>query len=449
MCGVYLMNKKNILISDANHGGLVLLEEYSKYTNNNLFFYDIYNKLSNDKKNNLKEKFNVEFLSLDEILENEDSFVKINPVHMPPIIKTDFTHHEFVAYLLKKNNINIPIIQVTGVKGKTTVTTLLKDVLKGFNTLVLTSDQLTYNNRTLIEKLSITPASIITAIKKAKDENLLDKIDYCVFEVSLGVIPDAYINILTNILEDYPIAKGSSCASLAKESAFTSEHTICDYDSYLKYYSSHEKVLTLSFDNEKADIYSSNVEYDIKETKFEINYLNDKYSVRHFALSDFYIINLLFAISVGLLLEIKIEKILSNLRNSASVAGRNSFRYIGDKIIVEDINPGLNTTSIRKCVDNIKKYSDDYLIILGGDYGITCEEIDEDKLCSYLENIESEKIILTGKLGQSIKDKLSHSYVYFDKLQEAMDFCVNTSKKKIIQIIYRSQYNADINKLIK
>ncbi len=443
------MNKKNILISDANHGGLVLLEEYSKYTNNNLFFYDIYNKLSNDKKNNLKEKFNVEFLSLDEILENEDSFVKINPVHMPPIIKTDFTHHEFVAYLLKKNNINIPIIQVTGVKGKTTVTTLLKDVLKGFNTLVLTSDQLTYNNRTLIEKLSITPASIITAIKKAKDENLLDKIDYCVFEVSLGVIPDAYINILTNILEDYPIAKGSSCASLAKESAFTSEHTICDYDSYLKYYSSHEKVLTLSFDNEKADIYSSNVEYDIKETKFEINYLNDKYSVRHFALSDFYIINLLFAISVGLLLEIKIEKILSNLRNSASVAGRNSFRYIGDKIIVEDINPGLNTTSIRKCVDNIKKYSDDYLIILGGDYGITCEEIDEDKLCSYLENIESEKIILTGKLGQSIKDKLSHSYVYFDKLQEAMDFCVNTSKKKIIQIIYRSQYNADINKLIK
>lgn len=449
MCGVYLMNKKNILISDANHGGLVLLEEYSKYTNNNLFFYDIYNKLSNDKKNNLKEKFNVEFLSLDEILENEDSFVKINPVHMPPIIKTDFTHHEFVAYLLKKNNINIPIIQVTGVKGKTTVTTLLKDVLKGFNTLVLTSDQLTYNNRTLIEKLSITPASIITAINKAKDENLLDKIDYCVFEVSLGVIPDAYINILTNILEDYPIAKGSSCASLAKESAFTSEHTICDYDSYLKYYSSHEKVLTLSFDNEKADIYSSNVEYDIKETKFEINYLNDKYSVRHFALSDFYIINLLFAISVGLLLEIKIEKILSNLRNSASVAGRNSFRYIGDKIIVEDINPGLNTTSIRKCVDNIKKYSDDYLIILGGDYGITCEEIDEDKLCSYLENIESEKIILTGKLGQSIKDKLSHSYVYFDKLQEAMDFCVNTSKKKIIQIIYRSQYNADINKLIK
>ena len=40
------MNKKNILISDANHGGLILLEEYSKYTHNNLFFYDIYNKLS-------------------------------------------------------------------------------------------------------------------------------------------------------------------------------------------------------------------------------------------------------------------------------------------------------------------------------------------------------------------------------------------------------------------
>lgn len=434
---------KNILISDANHGGLVLLEEYSKYTNNNLFFYDIYDKLSKKDKQKIEKKLNITFLTLDEIIKNEDAFIKINPIHMPPVIKTDFTHHEFVSYLLKKNNVNSKIIQITGVKGKTTVTTLLKHVLKKYNTLVLTSDELTFNSKTLIKKLSITPASIITAINKAKEENILEKIDYCIFEVSLGVVPNGYINILTNILEDYPIAKASSSASIAKESVFTSEFTICDYDCFKQFYNHHENVITLSFDNENADIYSSNVKYDIKNTTFDMNYFNKKTSMNHFALSDFYISNLLFAISVGLIINMDIEDITSNLRSSESVEGRNSYKYINNKLVIEDINPGLNTTSIKKCVDNIKKYSENYLLIIGGDYGITCEEIDEEKLCKYLKNINPQKIIFTGKLGYNLKQKLNESYIYFDNLKEAINFCTTTDKM-IIQIIYRSEYNSNI-----
>ena len=438
------MDKKNILISDANHGGLILLEEYSKYTNNNLFFYDIYGKLSDNEKKHLEKKFNVRFLTLDEILEDEDSFVKINPIHMPPVIKTDYTHHEFVCYLLKKLNIKTKIIQVTGVKGKTTVTTLLKYVLADYNTLVLTSDELTFNNKTLIKKLSITPASIITAINKAKKDNILDKIDYCIFEVSLGVVPNGYINILTNILEDYPIAKASSSASVAKESVFTSKYTICDYDSYHKYYTDHENVITLSFDNENADIYSCNVKYDIRNTAFDIRYFDNEYPVNHFALSDFYITNLLFSISVGLIIKMNIKDIIKNLESSVSVEGRNSYKYINDKLIIEDINPGLNTTSIKKCVDNIKKYSDNYLLIIGGDYGITCEEIDEEKLCGYLKNINPQKIIFTSALGYNLKEKLNGEYLYFNNLKEAIKYSSNTDKM-IIQIIYRSEYNSNIS----
>lgn len=437
------MDKKNILISDANHGGLILLEEYSKYTQNNLFFYDIYNKLSENEKNNLEKKINVKFLTLEEILENEDSFVKINPIHMPPVIKTDFTHHEFVAYLLKKNNVNTKIIQVTGVKGKTTVTTFLKHVLKNFNTLVLTSDELTFNEKTLMKKLSITPASILTAINHAKKEKILDKIDYCIFEVSLGVVPNGYLNILTNILEDYPIANSSSSASIAKESVFSSKYTLCDYDSYHRFYNHHENVLTLSFDNKNANIYSSNVVYDIKNTTFDVNYFDKKYEFNHFALSDFYVKNLLFAISVGLIIKMDIKDIITNLKSSEKIEGRNSYKFINNKLIIEDINPGLNTTSIKKCVDNLKKFSENYLLIIGGDYGITCEEIDEEKLCEYLKNIDSEKIILTGELGYNIKQKLNETCLYFDNIKEAVKFCTKTNKM-IIQIIYRSEYNSNI-----
>ena len=52
---------KNILISDANHGGLTLLEEYSKYTKNNLFFYDTYNKLNLDMKEFYKKNIMLSF----------------------------------------------------------------------------------------------------------------------------------------------------------------------------------------------------------------------------------------------------------------------------------------------------------------------------------------------------------------------------------------------------
>ncbi|HIH35803.1 MAG TPA: coenzyme F430 synthase [Methanosphaera sp.] len=439
------MNKKDILISDANHGGLVLLEEYSKYTNNNLFFYDIYNKLSKSEKEEWENKTGVKFLSINEILEDEDSFIKINPVHMPPVIKTDYTHHEFVAYLLKKmTHDDLKIIQVTGVKGKTTVTTLLKHVLSNYNTLVLTSAELTYNNKILIEKLSITPASIITAIKKAQDMKILDDVDYCIFEVSLGVIPHGYINILTNIIEDYDIAKASSSASIAKESVFTSQYTICDFDAYKKYYSQHENVIRISFDDENADVYADKVDYTIKSTSFNIHYFDRTLTMTQFALSDFYVMNLLFAISTALIIGMDIGDISSNLESAAPIEGRNSFRYINDKLIIEDINPGLNTTSIKKCVENLKKYGEDYLIIVGGDYGITCEEIDEEKLCNFLKKINPNCIILTGELGYNLKKRLKSDCSYFKKLGDAIEYCENDADKKLIQIIYRSEYNSEI-----
>lgn len=443
------MDKKNVLISDANHGGLVLLEEYYKYTNNNLFFYDIYNKLSDSKKSELSRKFNVKFLTLDEIRQNEDSFVKINPVHMPPVINTDFTHHEFVGYLLDKRGYDFKMIQVSGVKGKTTVTSLIRDVLRRYNILVLTSDKLTFNDKILMEKLSITPASIITAVNEADCNGLLDSVDYAVFEVSLGVVPNAYLNVLTNILEDYPIAKGSSSASVAKESVFSAENVICDYDSYMKYYTDQNHVVLLSFDNSSADIFAYDVHYDIENTVFKMNYFNKTYVIHHFALSDFYINNLLFAISVGLMLDIDIEEIISSLSNSYGIDGRNSYKIIRDKMVIEDINPGLNTTSIKKCVENLGKYSQDYQIIIGGDYGITCEEIDEEQLGNYLKNISPEKLVFTGELGKNLEKSLKNNYLYFNRLQQAMDFCIDNNENRIIQVIYRSEYNRNKDNLFK
>lgn len=442
---------KNILISDANHGGLTLLEEYSKHTSNNLFFYDTYNKLSKEEKDNISEKFNVTFLSRENILSDEDKYIKINPIHMPPHFSTDYTHHEFTAYLLnkikKQHDTHFKLIQITGVKGKTTVCSIATELLSDYNTLSLTSNSLKYNNQTLLKNLSITPASVIVALNKAIQENIIEKVDFCIFEVSLGIIPNGEIGVLTNILENYPIASSTSSASIAKESVFKSENVICDYDAFNNYYDKEHDIITLSPDNKNAMIYASNIKYDIENTTFTVNFQNNKFIVNHFALTDFYINNMLFAISIALISGLDTETIKDKLKNTSSIKGRGSYKYINNKLIIEDINPGLNTTSIKKCVNNLKKFNTKYTLIIGGDYGITCEEINEDKLLEYINTIKNEDIVFAGELGINLNKKFNKKFKEFSNINEAIEYCIK-NENHILQIIYRSEYHRSLDEII-
>ena len=51
-----------------------------------------------------KKKYNVEFLSLDDIRKNEDKYITISPIHMKPLFRCDYTHHEFTGYLIERDS---------------------------------------------------------------------------------------------------------------------------------------------------------------------------------------------------------------------------------------------------------------------------------------------------------------------------------------------------------
>ena len=78
-----------------------------------------------------------------------------------------------------------------------------------------------------------------------------------------------------------------------------------------------------------------------------------------------------------------------------------------------------------------------YTVIIGGDYGITCEEINEEEVCELIEN-ETIEIILTEEVGLSILNKMNKKIKYFSKYEDALTNQIENNKN--ILLIYRSNY---------
>ena len=135
-------------------------------------------------------------------------------------------------------------------------------------------------------------------------------------------------------------------------------------------------------------------------------------------------------------LEIPIEKIIENIKNYKGIPGRTNKKTIGNSIIIEEINPGLNTKAIQESINMIDDLKD-YYISIGGDYGITCEEIDEDKLAGFLNTLDHD-LILTGDVGLSIKPKLTINTQFIENPSEIYELA--TKNDKNLLFIYRSDY---------
>jgi hypothetical protein len=124
------------------------------------------------------------------------------------------------------------------------------------------------------------------------------------------------------------------------------------------------------------------------------------------------------------------------LANYNGITGRTNKRSNGEFIIIEEINPGINTDAIKQSIKMIDDL-DTYYIAVGGDYGITCEEIDEDKVSHYLDSLDCD-LILTGDVGLSIASKMSKNVKVMKEYSNIFDMAKNN--KKNLLFIYRSDY---------
>jgi UDP-N-acetylmuramyl pentapeptide synthase len=500
-----------VLIIDMTHGGTVLASEFSKKQNCEVFAWDIYHTLTEEDRS-LLEIQGIELV--DESFYNEQcrgkkitpamdksEILVVAPVHCKLPSPSHMTHHQAVGYLLK-DEINVPVIEITGVKGKTSTAAMLKEIYRDKNPLILSSLGVVVvkdgEEITLQKDISITPASLVTAWRLAQKfyDDKIPGVGVCIFESSLGGTGMADVGIITNIAEDYSIAKGSSSASKAKLQMFESRIVVCDGDSFHEIYSpkssaSHQSSLssqisplqsyqfsfpsdqssqsqlshnlspsphssvkiatTFSIEDGKiyANVKAHNIHYDLYKTSFQVEItdlvmvngelLNTSFKVATFAPAKHHLENTLSAITASLSMGTPISSIIKGLENFKGLPGRTSLLKMGEMTIIEEINPGINVTAVRKAVNMIKDYEKPALI-LGGSYGVTCEEIDEKSLSNFLDDLDHDiLLVLTGDLGRSLWEKMGKLPVYQDKIEMAINHVKEAGSENVL-FIYRSNF---------
>ena len=550
----------NVFLVDLTHGGVKISSELAKSEQyEDIFAYDIYNTLKEEEEsllNTYDVKIIKDFDSFKEAIKSNsikkikaktcEKDLIINPIHSSLDIKellveinnsvnlndkdnllnqyTILNHHEATELVLslwkeETKKQNIKTIEITGVKGKTSVAFLLNDIFleNNENTLLLSSlgaylfrkNQDEEQKLILQKNISITPANIINTIQLAKkiahpkcstfpicdknldlDERIEEKhiveefnenpyqdleYDVSIFENSLGICGLGDIGILTNLVENYSIAKGKSNAREAKKQVFKCPLVVIEHETLNEFYPNekeeyNDKINSFSLNRSDANVYCKSIDYDINKTHIEIVYhdlktfdeklINGKLHVDCFAPGSHHVLNILSAATTALALGIDVEIIQNALSNFKGIDGRTNVRKIDnskDLIIIEEINPGINTKAIESSIKMIKDI-DDYYIIIGGKYGVTCEEIDEDKLSKFLHEYLSKNpntnLILTDEVGKSLYNKIDSldndndenqfKIEFIEDYEEAQNKAIEDNKN--ILFIYRSNYSQVSNR---
>ena len=542
----------NAFLVDLTHGGVKISSELAKSGEyENVFAYDLYGTLKEEDENFLKacgvrvlkdrDDFKEAIESYSTFLNNKkhesdgpnlninkefsektpnylEKDLIINPIHSPLNIsnlldeasedlkldineKNQFSnsfeilsHHSATKLVLsswseKAKKENVDCIEITGVKGKTSVAYMLKEIMleNEKDTLLLSSlgahlfkndlNKGELEDIVLVKNISITPANIINTIQYANnivnpkdghEESFEDLLNYdaAIFENSLGVCGLGDVGVLTNIVENYTIARGSSNAREAKKQVFNCPMVVIEEETLKEHYPKESEIFsgrinTFSIYDSSSNVFAQSIDYNLNQSKIKVKYhdlkilgneksKNGEIIIKTFAPGRHHVLNALTALTIALTLGIDDEAIQKGLENFNGIEGRTHLTKVGDSIIIEEINPGINTKAIESSIGMIRNI-EDYHIIIGGRYGITCEEIDEDKLSDFLNAYMMENpdvnLILTDELGLSIKKKLdklnntgkNQTIKYIESYEEAQNKAIMENKN--ILFIYRSNYS--------
>ena len=124
--------------------------------------------------------------------------------------------------------------------------------------------------------------------------------------------------------------------------------------------------------------------------------------------------NSLFAIEICKNL-VDVDEIRDRLKTFI-IKNRMEIKEIDKKVLVKNINPGLDVKAISYAIkDFLEVFDGD--IYIGGEFGVVCEEIDIKKLSEVLKRFNCQYIFV-GDIGRELMNYLNGDYI--ERFDESM-----------------------------
>ncbi|MBR1452433.1 MAG: coenzyme F430 synthase [Candidatus Methanomethylophilaceae archaeon] len=379
-----------VLLLDMTHGGQVLAPLF-KREGHDVTVCDVYRIASQEMLESLKD-IGAE-VCVGKPTPGHYDLVSM-PCHCPDIFLEGCTYDERIWYSQAVNRFiddDRFRIEVTGVKGKTSTCYLISHILTYAGKKVYLrssrgSGPYTRDGLDLQELKSIAPPYLL---------DLPDgDYDVMVCEVSLGGSGKADIACITNLLEDYGIAKKSRKAHEAKKDILTDGVNIV-LESEKDVWSPYGKQLRLC--GRKVTVIGRpvygeplKVSVDYRGTH-EIELKGDYLALQYLEAMD-------MALEVCDSMNIPADVVLEALSEFRGVPGRGEVGFKGDVRFITERNPGISHMSVERTLKTLDMMDclSDALVIIDPVSKKVCDKLDRDLIEEVVKRYGVRLIVTPG-----------------------------------------------------
>jgi UDP-N-acetylmuramyl pentapeptide synthase len=348
------------------------------------------------------------------------------------------THHKVVGDILRESNTlsDKLVFEITGVRGKTTVSSLLAELYSDKRLLLLSSTGIELydrGDRIVRERLSITPASMLTAIDVVNESRMNP--DVLIFEVSLGGTGVADIGIITSLQPEYRIASNSRSSTDAKLQMVSNAKTgslivagLNEGDTELlsiRCNSFGTQASNVSYDDDESKDGTVKVVYDQLMT-IDGTFISGKITFTPTEYYDFdsYSNSILCFITAALSAKSDTQKIASTLTKFKGVEGRMSLVMVKNRLLIDNSNSGLTPALARRATAyglEFKKRRNKVVLIIGEEAHNVCEGMNPEEVAFISLDSNLDDVILVGQRMWSKRSQVMQSASLETALTKALD----------------------------
>jgi len=323
------------------------------------------------------------------------------------------THHQVVGQLARQTKAlqHALVFEVTGVTGKTTLASLLGIAFCDRKLLTLTSRglEICENGKCVAKKrLSITPASILTALDLARDQDFDP--DVCIFEVSLGGTGLADVNILTSLSPEYDIAQETKTSTFAKLQMLANAKVNSCLVTSTETASRVEAGRCLNtFGDERATVHYKDKNIKTDEVTVAYNDLattdgNRVSGELRFTPTGCYDLvsyqdALLCFVGAALCSKLDPKVVTQRLAHFKGVTGRMVASTIERRVLIDNSNSGLEAASAKRAICygfTLKKPGHKAVLIIGTEAKNVCNGIPPEALATLAEDAALDDVVVVG-----------------------------------------------------